>query len=141
MKAVFADFRMAHFLAVKIGRNRTGADIDILADSRIADIAVMPCTHAVPRVRIFNFGKYAQHNIVAKHRSLAQIRERPDAAIAADSHLAVNICERLNNRILPDDRAGIDPRIWRVNNRYAAVHQLILNAPLHDLACLAELRP
>ena len=72
-------------LAVEVGRDRRRADIDPLADLGVTQVSQMPHHRAAPQVRLFGLDESAHFDAVVEHCPVAQVRERPDAALASRS--------------------------------------------------------
>ena len=116
--AVFDDCRMLGH-AVVVARDRAGADVDVPADRRVAQVGKVIRLRSLP------------------HRRLLQLDERPDARARADRALGSHVRERthggaVRHRRLDHDRAIEQHHVvadGRVGEANAGVHVTPLPHP------------
>ena len=66
--------------AVVVARDRAGADVDVLADGRVAEVGEMIRLRPAAERRLLQLDEVADVRAFADVRSRPQVRERTDAA-------------------------------------------------------------
>src|SRR5690606_6614931 len=83
-ECVVPDLGYGLIIPVVIGRNRAAADVDALADDRVADIAEVRHLAAFSDAGVLDLDEIADFDLIGEPRPGTQIGERADLAPVAD---------------------------------------------------------
>ena len=127
--------------SIKIGRDGTGPDSHPLAHFSVAQISQMPHQGAFADTAANDVHKGPDFHTVGQNRTMPNQGKRPDPAVLADSHFAIDHRERVNHRISTDLGPTVYISAFRIKYCDSIVHELVENPTAHDRMSLSQMLP
>ena len=113
---------------VEVGRDRAGADVDVLFHHGITQVRHMIEAHPRAHFRAHQLHEVPDAHLIRHVHPVAQAGERPDRAALADDHTRFNDGAGLDRRVLADDHAVVDERRRGIDDRHPVVEVALENA-------------
>src|ERR1700737_142707 len=136
--------------AIEVRSDRAGADVGVLAEVGVAEIRNVGHLAVPAHLRPHQLGEAADVDVLRdlgagpdlhKRAAVGAVADprvlyvdvRADPAFGADSRIALDHREGLDERVLADGHSPVHERGVRVRDGDAALHQPVEDSPLHDL--------